>query len=78
MVLPFETAFAIVFQKPTALIPFGSYRAFGHDGAGGSLAFADPEYGLAFGYVPARMTWPGGADRRALTLAAAIRDCTRK
>jgi CubicO group peptidase (beta-lactamase class C family) len=78
MVLPVETAFGIVFQKPTAILPFGTYRAFGHDGAGGSLAFADPEYGLAFGYVPTRMTWPGGADARAHTLAAAIRDCARR
>jgi CubicO group peptidase (beta-lactamase class C family) len=78
MVLGVERAFAIVFQKPIPILPFGSYWAFGHDGAGGSMAFADPQYGMAFGYVPARMTWPGGADPRAHTLAAAIRECVTK
>jgi hypothetical protein len=43
--------------------------AFGHDGAGGALAFADPGADLAFGYVPVPMQYPGGADARSIALA---------
>ncbi|MGV4984691.1 serine hydrolase domain-containing protein [Streptomyces sp. NRAIS4] len=34
---------------------------FGHSGAGGSQAFADPRSGLAYGYTRRRMAFPGGA-----------------
>lgn len=46
---------SVVFMRPHRQMPFGSHRAFGHDGAGGAMAFADPAYGMAFGFVPRRM-----------------------
>jgi CubicO group peptidase (beta-lactamase class C family) len=46
-------------------------RAFGHAGAGGSLAFADSEAGLAFGYVMNQMQLGMTGDQRTATLVAA-------
>jgi CubicO group peptidase (beta-lactamase class C family) len=63
-------AHSIVFQKPSQQLAFGGPRAFGHDGAAGALACIDPDTGVAFGYTIARGPWPGGADPRAVALAA--------
>ncbi|MGW3723607.1 serine hydrolase domain-containing protein [Streptomyces sp. F001] len=41
--------------------PFLGAGAFGHSGAGGSQAFADPRSGLAYGYTRRRCAFPGGA-----------------
>jgi CubicO group peptidase (beta-lactamase class C family) len=63
-------AFGIVFMKPQPRNDFGSWRAFGHDGANGALGFADPAYGTAFGYVPARGELNGTGSRgQQLTVA---------
>jgi CubicO group peptidase (beta-lactamase class C family) len=51
LVLGKDTRYALLFQKPDEQLPFGSWQAFGHDGAGGSLAFADPAHDLSFAYV---------------------------
>jgi CubicO group peptidase (beta-lactamase class C family) len=75
LVLGFPTRFAIVFQVPDERLAYGSWRAFGHDGAGGAIGVADPTYGLAYGYIPRRMCSPGGADPRGLTLARVVRRC---
>jgi CubicO group peptidase (beta-lactamase class C family) len=72
---PPRSAFAVIFQKPTDRLPFGSYRAFGHDGAGGSLAFCDPHFDVSFGYTVHRIPLPGGADERALRLSRDVRRC---
>ena len=68
--------FGVMFQAPCApRWPFGSIRAFGHDGAGGSLAFCDPTYDLSFGYTVQRLPLPGGMDARAIELSAVVREC---
>lgn len=76
-ILNVANCFGVVFMKPQPRMPFGSVHAFGHDGAGGALAFADPETDLAFGYVPVPMQYPGGADHRSVALARLARDCAR-
>lgn len=67
-----DRAHSIVFQKPTFGYPFGGVRAIGHDGAQGCLGIVDPDTGVAFAYTVARGPWPGGADPRAVALAAEL------
>lgn len=69
-VLGVDTAFGLGYMVGSSLPPECGPHAFGHPGAGGSLAFADPDAGLAFGYVTNRML-PDGRDPRALSLVAA-------
>jgi len=74
-VLGGQNAFGVLFMVPQPRLPFGGIHAYGHDGAGGALAFADPETQLAFGYIPHPMQYPGGADYRSVALARAARAC---
>jgi CubicO group peptidase (beta-lactamase class C family) len=69
--------FGIVYMKPHQEVEFGSYRAFGHDGAGGALAFADPTYGIGFGYIPMPIQYPGAADPKGVQLSTLVRSCIR-
>ncbi|HEY4610203.1 MAG TPA: serine hydrolase domain-containing protein, partial [Ilumatobacteraceae bacterium] len=51
-VLGEEVSFGLGFQPTRPNRPFGpNPRSFGHFGTGGSLGFADPDAGVAFGYV---------------------------
>ncbi|MEV5881312.1 serine hydrolase domain-containing protein [Streptomyces sp. NPDC052020] len=52
--------------------PFLGAGAFGHSGAGGCQAFADPRSGLAYGYTRRRCAFPGGAAPENNRLAAAV------
>lgn len=52
--LRFGHGFMLTQDRPDCRLGRGA-RAFGHPGAGGSLGFADPDYGIGFGYVTARM-----------------------
>ncbi|MGN8553125.1 UNVERIFIED_CONTAM: beta-lactamase family protein [Microbacterium sp. SLM126] len=68
-VLNVANCFGTVFMLPQPRMPFGSVGAYGHDGAGGALAFADPATGVAFAYIPSPMQYPGGADPLSIALA---------
>jgi CubicO group peptidase (beta-lactamase class C family) len=50
-------------------------QAFGFPGQGGQLAFADPETGIAFCYVPGRIAFLQGEDPRAAALIEAVYAC---
>jgi CubicO group peptidase (beta-lactamase class C family) len=51
-ILADELAYGYGFQPTTPRRPLGpNPRTFGHFGTGGALGFADPDAGLAFGYV---------------------------
>jgi CubicO group peptidase (beta-lactamase class C family) len=55
-VLGRASRFGLGFQLPQPERTLGPHAgAFGHFGAGGALGFADPEAGVAFGYVMNRM-----------------------
>lgn len=73
LILGHPARYAIVFQKPRDEYQIGSYQAFGHSGAGGSIGVADPWHDLAYTWIPRRMTFPGGANPRGLILAKVIR-----
>jgi CubicO group peptidase (beta-lactamase class C family) len=75
LVLRVPTRYGIVFQKADDRLWYGSHQAFGHDGAGGAMGIADPWHDVAWGYVPRRMSFPGGADDRGMSLAQTMRQC---
>ncbi len=68
--------FGLGFSLPPTLGPAAGPRSFGHAGAGGSLAYADRDTGLAFGYVMNQMALGGPLeDRRAARLSEAAAGC---
>jgi CubicO group peptidase (beta-lactamase class C family) len=66
-----DIEFSLGFMKTCPNWRFGHKGAFGSPGAGGSLAFADPETGMAYAYVTNRMRSVTG-DPRDLALRRAI------
>jgi CubicO group peptidase (beta-lactamase class C family) len=65
--------YGVIFMKPTATLPFGSHRAFGHDGAAGTMLIADPIGDIVLGYSVRRSPFPGGMDRRLMPAVDEIR-----
>lgn len=75
-VLYLPTRFGLGFMLPPALCPSAPLTAFGHPGAGGSLALADPARGIGFAYVMNRMSLATAGDPRADGIVAALGRCT--
>jgi CubicO group peptidase (beta-lactamase class C family) len=61
--------FALGFETVAHRFGFLGERAFGHGGAAGSMGWADPDTGVAYGYVRRRMSYPGPENQR---LGAAV------
>ena len=77
-VLKVDTAFSLGFARPLGEFRFGSSeRSFGHPGAGGSFAFADPDRGVAFAYVMNRLGFRINDDPREKALRDALYRCLR-
>ncbi|MFH8496682.1 serine hydrolase domain-containing protein [Streptomyces coeruleorubidus] len=69
MVAP--SRFSSGYMLPTGTNPMAGPHSFGHTGRGGSLGFADPEHGIAFGYAMNHIIG-GPDDVRATLLVDAV------
>lgn len=74
-VLVVGTRFGLGFMLHGPSAPMLSPGSFGHPGRGGSLGFADPEWGVGFGYVTGGMQKTVTSDPRARALVRALRGC---
>ncbi|GGZ49225.1 serine hydrolase domain-containing protein [Streptomyces subrutilus] len=72
-VLVVNTRFGPGYMLHGPASPLLSPASFGHPGRGGSLAFADPEAGIGFGYVTNALAPSVTADPRAQALVRAVR-----
>jgi CubicO group peptidase (beta-lactamase class C family) len=73
LVIGQELCFGLGFIAGPTVLGLGRPRAFGHSGAGGSVAMADRDAGLAVAYVMNRLRFD--ADPRAASVAAAALGC---
>jgi CubicO group peptidase (beta-lactamase class C family) len=70
---PLHTRFGLGFFMTQPMIPFGpNPRAFGHPGAGGSIAFADPDARIGIAYVMNQMQVGLAGDARGFGLIAEV------
>jgi CubicO group peptidase (beta-lactamase class C family) len=72
-VLVIPSRFGSGYMLPTEASLMTGPNAFGHPGRGGSLGFADPEHGIAFGYVMNHIIEGDPSDMRAASLVDAVR-----
>jgi CubicO group peptidase (beta-lactamase class C family) len=74
-VLIFPLPFALGFMRHSPVSSMLGNRSFGHYGAGGSVGLADPDRGVAFGYVMNQMHFGLAGDPRTAALLAAVDAC---
>ncbi|OIK01542.1 serine hydrolase domain-containing protein [Streptomyces colonosanans] len=72
-VLVVATRFGLGYMLHGGASPLLGPGSFGHPGRGGALGFADPESGIAFGYVTNGFLTSVTADPRAQALVRAVR-----
>ncbi|MFD5404473.1 serine hydrolase domain-containing protein [Streptomyces griseorubiginosus] len=72
-VLVVNSRFGLGYMLHGSASPFLGAGSFGHPGRGGSLGFADPETGIALGYVTNGFRKTVTADPRAQALVRAVR-----
>jgi CubicO group peptidase (beta-lactamase class C family) len=72
----YETAYALGFQLSFPFRPMAGPGSFGHYGLGGSVGFAQPGLGFAFGYTVNQMAPATPADRRSVPLVDAVVRCS--
>jgi CubicO group peptidase (beta-lactamase class C family) len=76
-VLVVHTRFGLGYMLHGPASPLLGPGSFGHPGRGGTLAFADPDHGVGFGYVTNGLQKSVTADPRAQALVRAVRQCLR-
>ncbi|HEV3226591.1 MAG TPA: serine hydrolase domain-containing protein [Acidimicrobiales bacterium] len=69
-----ETTFGLGYMTSSVFAPYGGAGSFGHAGAGGSVGFADPDNGVAVGYVMNKMLANLSGDPRTRGLIKASYD----
>lgn len=72
LVSMFDSRFGLGFQLSFPKRPMAGDGSFGHYGLGGSVGFAHPETGVAFGYTVNQMLPGGVVDPRSSALVAAV------
>lgn len=74
-VLEDDVTFGLGFKPTVPRRPFGpNPRSFGHFGTGGAVGFADPDAGVAFGYVMNQVTprWQSSRNRALIDAVYAV------
>lgn len=67
-----ETCFGLGYMLQPSLAPGAGPNSFGHPGAGGAVAFADPDAQISFAYIMNAMQFKLDGDPRSASLIEAV------